>query len=80
MRLGALFFDFGKIEMKATGEKSFQIEFVDHPKDFKNFYILMRGSYACLLVLSGANNVESEITQKPWMGSGPNCIITYRFE
>ena len=80
MFMGDLFFDFGKIEMKVTGEKSFEIHIADFPKEFKNLYLLMRGWYARLLTIAGAKSVKSEITGKPWLGTDPHCVITYNFE
>lgn len=80
MFMGALFFDPGKTEIKILGEKAFEIHLIDYPPDFKNLYFLLLGWYARLLDLAGAQNIESEITAKSWLGMSEHTIITYRFD
>jgi hypothetical protein len=78
MHLESLFFDFGNVEMKVTGEKSFEIHINGFPRDFKNLYLLKRGWYVRLLEMAGAENIESHFISKSWQGA-PSTIIEYRF-
>ena len=78
MYLESLFFDFGKIEMKRTGENRFEIHLNGFPKDFKNLYLIKRGWYVGILEMARAQNVQSNFISKSWQGA-PTTIIEYRF-
>lgn len=76
--LSTLFFDFGKLETKAIGEKSIELHISDFPPNFKYLYWIKRGWYARLLVLCGAEKVESKFTLSSWQGA-PKTVIEYTF-
>lgn len=74
----SLFFDFGKVEIKVTGENVIEIYLHEFPREFRNLYWVKNGWYVGILEMTGAKNIESHFIAKSWSGD-PITIIEYRF-
>jgi len=72
------FFDFGQFEAPVIENGYGQIRVHGFPKDFKVFYHFVRGWFAKVFEIAGANNVESDYVAKSWEGDH-DTIIEYRW-
>lgn len=72
------FFDFGQFEAPIIEDGYGQIRVHGFPKDFEVFYHFIRGWFAKVFEIAGANKVKSDYLAKTWEGDH-DTIIEYRW-